>query len=858
MPSHNLCRKRSWGLRAAKRCLAAALAVLMVAASPCLGSDDEPPASAAPPARSRGPSRRANRLARETSPYLLMHAHNPVDWYPWSPEIFEKARREVKPIFLSIGYSSCHWCHVMERQVFENDAVARKMNDNFVCVKVDREERPDVDDVYMTAFLVYSQAIGSGEGGGWPLSMFLTPEGKPFAGGTFFPLKDTDGRMGFPTVLARVTDFWKNKRDVVEKNADALAAEVGRVMRPGANLTPVKLEPQLVSAATKALIDSRDPEFGGVDFNPAAPNAAKFPEPAKLALLENDAQRHHNAQAAEVLALTLDHIAAGGIRDHLAGGFHRYSTDRRWHVPHFEKMLYDQAQLAARYADAFRRTGKPIYRRVAEETFDFVLDEMTEPAGGFVSAIDAETDGVEGGYYVWSSSEIDSMLGGEDARLFKRVYGLGDPKTFELGYVLHLPATTDAVASELGVAPEDLESRLEAMRAKLLARRRQRPPVPRDDKIVAGWNGLMIASLARGGAILKRDNYVRSAAKAAVFLLAHLRNERGELLRTYRSNQAKIPAYLEDYAYFTDGLLALYEATRDEKWLRASKALCDEQVRLFWDKEAKGFYFTSQNHDALIARTRNAFDAVLPSANSVSARNLLKLANYTRDPRYRNLARETLEAFAPALAKAPRSLPQLALALDEYLSGSERNAAQPPARQGESEFDGSVVQTGAESAAERARARDAVVSARAYLSVDKLPPGGTCEFVVFVSIKEGWHINTNQVEEDWRIPTELLIDSKRGVKLVHATYAKGKPTRGERRPIMAYEKETIIRGTLRVPEDAAGQADELRIVLKFQACNNRGECQPPDKVKLVGRVPVAPDRESVHQINGNLFAKLPK
>ena len=526
------------------------------------------------------------------------------------------------------------------------------MNENFVNVKVDREERPDVDDVFMTAFLVYAQAIKSGEGGGWPLSMFLTPEGKPFAGGTFFPPHDVEGREGFPKILARVSELWRDKRALVEKNADILALEVRRMMRPGLNLPPTKLERILATAAVKALVESVDPEFGGLDFSSREPNAPKFPMPPKLALLEYGAKQHGDEQAAAALSLTLDHIAAGGIRDHLGGGFHRYSTDRQWHVPHFEKMLYDQAQLAELYAEAYRRTGHRAYRNVAKETFDFVLSEMTDAEGGFISAIDADTDGVEGTYYLWSAAQIDSLLG-LDGKLFKQVYGLNQPQQAEHGSVLYRAASLDSVARDLRLRPEELETRLNVLGRKVLAKRQERTPVPRDDKVLAAWNGLMIRALARGGVILKRENYVQAAEKAATFLLKRMRNEHGELLRTYRADQAKIPAYLEDYAYVTQGLLTLFETTRDEKWLRAARTLCDEQVRLFWDEDSKGFFFTSQNHEALIARTRNAFDAVLPSGNSVSVRNLVRLASYSADQRYRELARQTLKAFRRPWHKHP-------------------------------------------------------------------------------------------------------------------------------------------------------------------------------------------------------------
>jgi uncharacterized protein YyaL (SSP411 family) len=809
---------------------------------------------------SKSEQRPANRLARETSPYLLLHAHNPVDWYAWSPEVFEKARREGKPIFLSIGYSSCHWCHVMERLVFENEDIARVMNANFVNVKVDREERPDVDDVYMTAYLVYAQAVGSGDSGGWPLSMFLTPDGKPFAGGTYFPPQDRTGQMGFPTVLARVSNAWRTDRASVEKNAEQICSEVQRLSRSGFNPAPVKLDRALVTASVKSLIESRDPEFGGIDFDPHEPNMPKFPEPAKLDLLEFAARHSKDQQADAVVTNTLDHIAAGGIVDHLAGGFHRYSTDRRWHVPHFEKMLYDQAQLAELFADVYHRTGKREYRRVAEQAFGFVLREMTDPAGGFISSLDAQTGGVEGVYYVWTPAEVDAVLGTRDGSLFRRAFGLDEPKEFEPGFVLRRTASVESLGHDLHVSPEEIESRLNDARARLLLKRQSRPPVARDDKILAAWNGLMIRALARSSQTLANDAYLRAAEKCGNFVLNRMRSSRGELLRTYRAGQAKIPAYLEDYAYLSEGFLALFTATHEPRWQEAARALIDEQIRLFWDEQSKGFYFTSKDHEALIARTRNAFDAVLPSANAVSVRNLIRLASLRGEPRYRELGHQTLEVFAPALAKAPRSLPVMALALEEYLDNPDFRGSHVRSKADANLEETAVLQASDDDAPTNSLPtnRDTTVTAKAYLSVDKLPPGGTCRFVVYVAIKDGWHINTNQIAEDWQVPTELTIASKQGVTIAKLGYSRGRATQlpGIQRPMTLYEKSAEIRGILAIPAESAGKPDDLQFLVKYQACNAKG-CQPPAKVKLTGRVQIAPNLQSVHAANPNLFPKLP-
>jgi hypothetical protein len=850
--------------RALVPALAAGLIGVTTSASADQGSATAP-SGAKPVVKSPSAPRRANRLARETSPYLLLHAHNPVDWYAWSPEVFEKARREGKPIFLSIGYSSCHWCHVMERLVFENEDIARVMNANFVNVKVDREERPDVDDVYMTAYLVYARAVGSGDAGGWPLSMFLTPDGKPFAGGTYFPPQDRPGQTGFPTVLSRVGNVWKTDRAGVEKNAELISNEVRRLSRAGFNASPVKLDRELVSATVKSLIESRDPEFGGIDFDPHEPNLPKFPVPAKLDLLEFAARHAKDQQADAVVTNTLDHIAAGGIVDHLAGGFHRYSTDRRWHVPHFEKMLYDQAQLAELFAEVYRRTGKREYRRVAERAFGFVLREMADPAGGFISSLDAQTGGVEGVYYVWTPAEVDAELGPRDGSLFRRAFGLDEPKEFEPGFVLRRTASIESLGHDLHVPPEQIEARLNDAGARLLHKRQSRRPVARDDKVLAAWNGLMIRALARGSLTLGNDADLRAAEKAANFVLDRMRGPHGELLRSYRAGQAKIPAYLEDYAYLSEGLLALFAATHEPRWQQAARALTDEQIRLFWDEQSKGFYFTSKDHEALIARTRNAFDAVLPSANAVSVRNLLRLASLCGEPRYRELARQTLEAFAPALAKAPRSLPVMALALEEYLDNPDFRASHARSKADANLEETAVLQTSGDDAPASSlptnsvpTSRNTMVTAKAFLSVDKLPPGGTCRFVVYVSIKDGWHINTNQVAEDWQVPTELTIASKQGVTIAKLSYSRGKATQfpGTPRPMIVYEKSAEIRGILAIPPEAAGKPDDLQFLVKYQACNVKGECLAPATAKLAGRVQIAPNLQSVHATNPNLFPKL--
>ncbi|MCX7406533.1 MAG: DUF255 domain-containing protein [Planctomycetales bacterium] len=802
------------------------------------------------------PKAKANRLARETSPYLLMHAHNPVDWYAWGPEAFEKARKEGKLIFLSVGYSSCYWCHVMERKVFMNETIAKTMNDNFVCIKVDREERPDVDDIYMTALQVYYQAIGAQSGGGWPLSMFITADGKPVAGGTYFPPEDSDKSMGFPSILGRLNDLWKDKREQLEANADILANETRRVMRPKLSLKPIEVNDTLVAKSFEAVVNSFDPDFGGVDFQSKRPDGPKFPTPTKLLFVQEMLKHKPDADTAELLDLTLMQMACGGIRDHLGGGFHRYSVDRKWLVPHFEKMLYDQAQLADVYVNAFVATQKPLYKQVAEEILTFVEREMTSNEGGFYSALDAETNGIEGESYVWEAREIDNILGAAAAD-FKEAYHVKDLSDFEHGNVLRL--STGEVEALEGPRAE----RLAVSRQKLLTVRDQRQRPLRDEKTLTSWNGLMMGAFARAGALLNQPDFVRTAERGANFVLANLRDAEGRLLRTHTAGKAKLNAYLDDYAFVIDGLLALHDATDDARWFKAAKELQDDQLKMFRDETGGGFFFTSHHHEELLARTKNCYDGVLPAGNSVSARNLIKLAKLTGEQRYLDEARTIVELFASNLEQAPRSLTVLALAASELL------AADKPKGQSDTPRDDRVQQVGtndttakageklillAEQQEERPK-KDELVRARAYLSTDRLPAGGTCRIVVLLDVKEGWHINANPPSPDFLKPTKLSFKSKSGVTLADPVYPKGHGFKmeGEDMDAMVYEGEVAIDGTLTVPKSSGGVTDEMEITVNYQACNEKG-CQPPKSIKLTGKLAVAKPGESVKPINSKLFA----
>ncbi len=841
-------------------CLLVAVAGMLVAAmGGTMAEGDSDPA----PAGEHRPERGANRLARETSPYLLAHAHNPVDWYPWGPEALEKARKEDKPIFLSIGYSSCHWCHVMEKKVFSNAEIAKYMNEHFVNIKVDREERPDLDDIYMTALQMYFDAIKSPQSGGWPLSMFLTPDGRPLGGGTYFGPDDDEGRVGFPSLMKRVVATWRDNRKDLEANADILANAVRTAARPRALLKPVALERPLAEPVLKSLTESYDEEYGGLGFNAKAPDRPKFPQPTKLALLQYEATRHANEEAGMIVYYTLDRIAAGGIHDHIGGGFHRYSTDRFWRIPHFEKMLYDNAQLVDIYADAYRATKQRHYRAIAEQTVEFVLRDLRDAGGAFYSALDADSEGIEGKYYVWTDAELAMLLSEEELAACNALYGTGGEQNFELGHVLEIKQPLDDAAKELKIPAVQLERQVEAIGKKLLAARQKRPPPARDDKILTAWNGLMIRALARAGVILEKPEYVRAAEKAAEFILTEMRDEKGRLYHSYAARQPKIDAYLDDYAYLNEALLALHLATDNEKWANAARRLSDMQLSLFWDEQGKGCYFTSHHHEALLARTKNAYDSVTPSGNSVTVRNLLRLAAFTKQDDYRTRARQTLELFAPLIADSPGGLTNMALALGEYLDVNEpaNGSAQPARKALGIAPDPDILLSSGEGqprggAAKKPAKEKEHVTGQAFLSVDGLPPGGKCKVLVQLQVEQGWHIHANPPgDEDIDIATELELESDLKIELVEVTYPSGKKVPREEggKPQIHYVGKVDLIGEIEIPAEAAGKKETLKLSVTYQACNDT-RCLPRHTLELKVPVTVARRGETVKAINQSLFA----
>jgi len=597
-----------------------------------------------------------NRLARETSPYLLQHAHNPVDWYPWGEEAFARARAEDKPVLLSVGYSACHWCHVMERESFENPAIAAIMNEGFVSVKVDREERPDVDHIYM-------QAVQSMTGhGGWPMTVFLAPDGTPFYGGTYFPPEDRHGLPGFPKLLAAIAEAWRSRRAEVMQSGRELTESLGQGDRLRRSTT--LLTDELLFTAFQGLSSQFDEEWGGLG------GAPKFPQPMIWEFVLRFFKRTANPYAQRMVHTTLVRMARGGMYDQLGGGFARYSVDAHWMIPHFEKMLYDNAQLASLYLHAWLAFGDPECRRVCEETLDYLLRDMTDPAGGFYSAEDADSEGHEGKFYVWTPDEIRTVLGADADRALA-YWGVDRGPNFEGKSNLYLAGEPD---------PESIAP----LRRRLLEARAKRVRPGRDDKVLAGWNGLACRVLAEAGRALGRSDYVAAAVRNAEFLLDSMRRD-GRLLRTWKAGQARLKGYLEDYAMVAAALVDVYEATFERRWLDAARGLADDMVGLFWDDTLEGFYDTGHDHERLIVRPRNLFDNAVPSGTSVAIETLFRLAVLTGAATYESRALAALRPAADLIGRYPSGFGRFLCALDFHLGPRVEVALVTPARDGGAE-----------------------------------------------------------------------------------------------------------------------------------------------------------------------------
>ena len=591
-----------------------------------------------------------NRLIDETSPYLLQHAHNPVDWYPWGEEALERAEREDMPILLSVGYSACHWCHVMERESFENVEIAALMNDNFVCIKVDREERPDIDSIYMTAV----QAL-TGQGG-WPMTVFLTPDGKPFYGGTYFPSEDRGGLPAFPRLVEALADAYKVRRGEVTRTTSQLVQRMTQLSAGMAGIEPLTVE--VLQSAKRAVAGQFDGRHGGIGLQP------KFPQPMTYEFLLRHHARTQDLESLEMVELTLTRMAEGGIFDQIGGGFHRYSTDTYWLVPHFEKMLYDNALLARLYLHAYQVTGDPLYRRIVEETLDYIAREMTDANGGFYSAQDADSEGVEGKFFVWRPEETIDLLGKTEGDLFNSYYGVTRKGNFEGQSILHVAKGGAAVR---GMGGEELAETLQRWKKRLLAARSERVAPGLDDKVLTSWNGLAMRAFAEAGAALGRQDYVEKANINAKFLLDSLVRD-GRLLRTYRNGEAKLNGYLEDYAFLIDGLLALHEATLDGRWLDESISLGEAMVDLFWEESEGRFYDTGRDHEELVLRPRDYTDNATPCGSSMAADVLLRLAVVTGDSEHQRRAVTSLRSVRELMSRFPTGAGHWLGALDFYLS----------------------------------------------------------------------------------------------------------------------------------------------------------------------------------------------
>ncbi len=597
-----------------------------------------------------------NRLANETSPYLLQHAENPVDWYPWGEEAFEAARQRDVPVLLSVGYSSCHWCHVMERESFENDQIADMMNRWFVNIKVDREERPDVDSVYMTAI----QAM-SGHGG-WPMTVFLTNEGEPFYGGTYFPPEDRGGLPSFVRVLETISEAYVSRKADVLQSGQQLVARLRQAYTPDPGVEP--LTESILQTAFEAALTQFDDRSGGFGLQP------KFPQPATLEFILRFYARSGVPVALEMVEYTLSKMEAGGIHDQIGGGFHRYSTDAFWLVPHFEKMLYDNALLARLYTHAYLVTGSEQFRRTAERIIDYVIREMTSPDGGFYSAQDADSEGVEGKFFVWRPEHLVQVLGADDATVVADYYGVTNEGNFEGMSILNVPSSQEEVASRHSMSVSELEALIDSASQRLLETRSSRVPPMTDTKTIVSWNGLMLAAIAEASAVFERDDYLEVARTNANYLLGRMVDS-GRLRRTDSNSDNGSRGFLDDYASLIDGLLVLHSADGDPRWLVEAEALARSAVDLFWDPQRSQFYDTGSDQEALIVRPRDVTDNAHPSGHSMMTDVLIRLSTITGNSDFRNMAGQSLRGVRGIMEQFPTGAGHWLCALDSYLADSK-------------------------------------------------------------------------------------------------------------------------------------------------------------------------------------------
>jgi hypothetical protein len=752
---------------------------------------------AAPVHKPPGSPPHVNALIDETSPYLLQHAHNPVHWRPWGPPAFEAARAQDKPIFLSIGYSTCYWCHVMERESFENEAIARLMNDRFVCIKVDREERPDVDDIYMAAVQTFTQLTTGRAQGGWPMSVFLDPHTlKPYFAGTYYPPEPGFGRPSFPQLITHLSDAWRNQREQVVAQSERLAELVAEQL--SAAEPPVPVGREHVDLAVDRLLAMHDPRNGGFG------GAPKFPQPVFLELLMGAAW--HREDVRQAVQRTLDRMATGGMYDQVGGGFHRYSVDERWLVPHFEKMLYDNGQLASVYAAAFERTGEPFYAAVVRQTLDYVVRVMTSPEGAFFTAQDAEVQAREGGSYLWNAESLRAALaaaGAADESAFAaRLYGVDAGPNFRDPHhpdespanVLFLQEPPAALARELGMPLEELNARRRAVNAALLAARDRRDQPATDDKVLAGWNGLMIAGMADGGRVLGEARYVDAAQRAATFILSTMRDGRGGLLRSSRGGAGQTAAFLEDYALLIRGLLALHRATSDLQHLEAARRLAAEARQRFRDEVRGGYFDTPEGNSELFVRAKSTHDGAVPGGNSMMLLNLIDLHERTGDASYLNDAAAALAALSHAIADHPLGPALATLGLHRM---AERYPALLPRKSADA------------AAAPLVRVHTDVEEVR-------VAPDQPARLHVSLEVAAGYHVNAHEPGVESLVGLEIEVIGHDGLR-AEVEYPVGEMIAT---PLGQWR---VHSGTVRVPVTIrqvgpAAPSAAPRLIIRYQAC----------------------------------------
>ncbi|MGR9035449.1 MAG: DUF255 domain-containing protein [Gammaproteobacteria bacterium] len=735
-----------------------------------------------------------NRLIQSSSPYLLQHAHNPVDWYPWGEEAFAKARRENKPILLSIGYYTCYWCHVMEREIFENPEIAKLMNKTIVSVKIDREQRPDVDEIYMTATQIMTR-------GGWPNNVFVTPDLNPFYAGTYFP------PAAFTSLIQQIHELWTQEQADVKAQADRLTGAIIQIKQQQNDLAGALPGRQAIEALLEHYGNYYDNRLGGFYQAPKFPNENAF-----LFLL--DVHRLiGNKKALEMARGTLEPMSEGGIHDLVGGGFHRYSTDAEWRIPHFEKMLYNQALLARAYTELYAFADAPEGRTVAEGVFDFTLRQMTHKNGAFYSALDAETDAVEGAYYAWSDAELKGALDKESYARLTKHYGLAEIPEIPGhkhadGKVLYRKQPLSAIAAAESLSYQEAVKKQQAVMAALRQARERRRLPHLDDKVIAGWNGLMIDAFARAGLSLKKAGYTDAARRAADFILAKLRKKDGSLYRTWRGGKAEIAAFFEDYAFMIQGLASTFRATREETYLHAAKGLAAQAHRLFWDEAHGGYYFTDGG-EQLLVRMKNAEDSAIPSGNAVMAHALLDLYEITGDAVWKRQAEALLKAFGQAIAAQPRTYTHMVHALLRL------NHPAPAAKAAPQPIE--------------AYAAGQTLETRAYVRVgvpEAKREGNGFTVTAVLDIVEGWHINANPASLDFLIPTSVDVREDSGKAEARPAYPDARAMTTPLGDIKVYEGKISIPVQVTRP----GNIENLRLLVRAQACKDTTCLAPSDWV----------------------------